>query len=179
MTEMVLLKENKMKNKNYVIYSSDITSYPKEYLDELREFIAESLSIDESAVTQDDLDRYNYENGGTVIDEIDLGDDAIYIAYGEFNTWNRSFKVGRVSDDLSSIMEIITPNSIYDYIISVSDGELNFQTLYHDGRSKITIRVLTAKGKKYFDRNKDESSGYRLAEHLMSVKGYTKKWKWR
>lgn len=168
-----------MKNKNYVIYSSDITSYPKEYLDELKDFIAESLSIDESAVTQDDLDRYNYENGGTVIDEIDLGDDAIYIAYGEFNTWNRSFKVGRVSDDLSSIMEIITPNSIYDYIISVNDGELNFQTIYHDGRSKITIRVLTAKGKKYFDRNKDESSGYRLAEHLMSVKGYTKKWKWR
>ena len=76
-----------MKNKNYVIYSSDINSYPEEYLNELKEFIAESLSIDESAVTQDDLDRYNYENGGTVIDEIDLG-DAIYIAYGEFNTWN-------------------------------------------------------------------------------------------
>lgn len=168
-----------MKNKNYVIYSSDINSYPKEYLDELKEFIAESLSIDESAVTQDDLDRYNYENGGTVIDEIDLGDDVTYIAYGEFNTWNRSYKVGQVSDDLSSIMEIITPSSIYDYIISVNDGELNFQTIYHDGRSKITIRVLTAKGKKYFDRNKDESTGYRLAEHLMSVKGYTKKWKWR
>lgn len=168
-----------MKNKNYVIYSSDIYSYPKEYLDELKEFIAESLSIDESAVTQDDLDRYNYENGGTVIDEIDLGDDVTYIAYGEFNTWNRSYKVGRVSNDLSSIMEIITPSSIYDYIISVNDGELNFQTLYHDGRSKITIRVLTPKGKKYFDRNKDETTGYRLAEHLMSVKGYTKKWKWR
>ena len=168
-----------MKNKNYVIYSSDINSYPKEYLDELKEFIAESLSIDESAVTQDDLDRYNYENGGTVIDEIDLGDDVTYIAYGEFNTWNRSYKVAQVSHDLSSIMKIITPSSIYDYIISVNDGELNFQTIYHDGRSKITIRVLTAKGKKYFDRNKDESAGYRLAEHLMSVKGYTKKWKWR
>lgn len=168
-----------MKNKNYVIYSSDINSYPKEYLDELKEFIAESLSIDESAVTQDDLDRYNSDNSEDLIESIDLGDDAIYIAYGEFNTWNRSFKVGRVSDDLSSIMEIITPNSSYDYIISVNDGELIFQTLYHDGRSKITIRVLTAKGKKYFDRNKDESSGYRLAEHLMSVKGYTKKWKWR
>lgn len=168
-----------MKNKNYVIYSSDINSYPKEYLDELKEFIAESLSIDESAVTQDDLDRYNYENGGTVIDEIDLGDDVTYIAYGEFNTWNRSYKVGRVSNDLSSIMMIITPSSIYDYIISVNDGELVFQTIYHDGRSKITIRVLTAKGKKYFDRNKDESTGYRLVEHLTSVKGYTKKWKWR
>lgn len=167
-----------MKNKNYVIYSSDINSYPKEYLDELKEFIAESLSIDESAVTDDDLIRYNSDNSEDLIESIDLG-DAIYIAYGEFNTWNRSYKVGRVSNDLSSIMEIITPSSIYDYIISVNDGELIFQTLYHDGRSKITIRVLTAKGKKYFDRNKDESSGYRLAEHLMSVKGYTKKWKWR
>ena len=168
-----------MKNKNYVIYSSDINSYPKEYLDELKEFIAESLSIDESAVTDDDLIRYNSDNSEDLIESIDLGDDVIYIAYGEFNTWNRSFKVGRVSDDLSSIMEIITPNSIYDYTISVDDGELIFQTIYHDGRSKITIRVLTAKGKKYFDRNKDESAGYRLAEHLMSVKGYTKKWKWR
>ena len=167
-----------MKNKNYVIYSSDINSYPKEYLDELKEFIAESLSIDESAVTDDDLIKYNSDNSEDLIESIDLG-DAIYIAYGEFNTWNRSFKVGRVSDDLSSIMEIITPNSIYDYTISVDDGELIFQTIYHDGRSKITIRVLTAKGKKYFDRNKDESAGYRLAEHLMSVKGYTKKWKWR
>ena len=168
-----------MKNKNYVIYSSDINSYPKEYLDELKEFIAESLSIDESAVTDDDLIRYNSDNSEDLIESIDLGDDVIYIAYGEFNTWNRSYKVGRVSNDLSSIMEIITPSSIYDYTISVDDGELIFQTIYHDGRSKITIRVLTAKGKKYFDRNKDESAGYRLAEHLMSVKGYTKKWKWR
>lgn len=163
--------------KNKILYSSNIYNYPDEYLDNLREELAEELSIDKSAVTDDDLIERNNCDFDYINELVDNNPyKTAFVALGEFGRWNGSHVIGRVAKTLSEVTCIITPTSMYDLVIELTDRELVYKNIYHDGTSYVKVRILTKQGLKWYENNKDKYTGLELAKHLMAIKGYTKKW---
>lgn len=98
-----------------------------------------------------------------------------YLVKGDLGFWFGRRDGGKLFEDMS-LKEVIQQiiDSADDFEIYYVDRVLHIDTHGHDGSSYFTVYLVTDKGMRWYENNKDYYEERHLHDHILSVKCYRK-----
>lgn len=99
-----------------------------------------------------------------------------YLVKGDLGFWYGRRDGGKLFEDMSlrEVVQQIT-DSVDDFeVYYTSDGVFHVDTHGHDGSSYFTVYLVTAKGMRWYENNKDYYEERHLHDHILSVRCYRK-----